>query len=192
MAFIAVSGGIGAGKSQLLSALAQRGFNVVQADLLANECLETDEVRLKLFERYPELQNLNQKQLKANLAEIVFKDEVELKFLEDLIHPCVQTKLKFIREESQKTITFVEVPILSAVRGYDYVVIVDAPSEVRINRLIERGMTLQDIENRIAIQPRPEEFLVKGDYVFSAPSLDFSYSEEVDKLVNAVQEKFHV
>jgi len=192
MAAIAISGGIGTGKSTLIHSLKKRGYTVVLTDQLAQECLNQPEIIAKVTSKYPQLLGLDQKKLRSSLAEIVFTDTKELDFIEKLIHPCVQQKITEIKRDFQGEFLFVEVPVLRAVTNYDFVVIVDSPQDVRIARLIDRGLDIADIQNRIANQPQENDFLAIADLIFDGTISNSKYEESVSNLISKIESSINV
>ena len=78
----------------------------------------------------------------------------------------------------------VEVPLLTDFMGDGWTrVVVDAPLETRIQRLLFRGMSLPDIERRIASQPSPEEWLNWADHVLTNDSTETDLAAGVDTLL---------
>jgi dephospho-CoA kinase len=81
---IAVTGGIGAGKSEALQAFARRGIPTLSADEVVHRLIAEDpEVRTALEERFGTTD-------RARIGEIVFADHDELAWLEGLLHPRVR------------------------------------------------------------------------------------------------------
>ena len=84
---VAVTGGIGAGKSEVLSAFARRGVPTLSADQVVHDLIAGDEnVRAALEERFGTTD-------RRRIGEIVFADRVELEWLEQLLHPRVRAAM---------------------------------------------------------------------------------------------------
>ncbi len=139
---VAVTGGLSSGKSTVLGFFQDLGVPVISADTLVHEILSNDSsVSQTLWSRYKN-RAFNEDTVDRNrLAQIVFNDPNELKFLENLIHPIVRTKIQQAYEEAKQSSNapfFVaEVPLLFESGGekdYDAVVVVEAP----IHHCLER------------------------------------------------------
>jgi dephospho-CoA kinase len=183
MARVAISGGIGSGKSRLGAVLRARGELVIDADALARDCLGSDSLSLALVSRFPELANLDGPELRSKLASIVFTDSKELGWLESLVHPCVKAKIaKFTQEHIGKNI-FVEVPVLEAAKEYDQIVVVLAPVDLRIKRLRERGLDDFDIFNRMKNQPHEDTFKESGSFLIDGALSDTEFDKAVTNLL---------
>jgi dephospho-CoA kinase len=128
---VALTGGIGAGKTEALRAFSRRGVPTLSADEVVHRLLrEDDEVRAALEERWRTSD-------RARIAEIVFADEAELVWLEALLHPRVRREEEAWRAALDADVCVVEVPLLyetGAEDRYDVVVVVTAPPEVRERR----------------------------------------------------------
>ncbi len=185
MAKIAISGGIGSGKSVLANALRSRGKTVLDADLLAKECLDSTTIQSQVLIAFPALRDVPAENLRKELARLVFADPASLRTLESLIHPCVAERISVIEEQSKPPI-FVEVPVLAAAETYDLLITVSAPDQTRIARLRAKGMDEQDIYNRMAVQPSNEEFIRSADLVFDGSIDNKEYEDAVSSLIAQV------
>ena len=138
---VAITGGIGAGKSEALAAFARHGAAVISSDDIVHRLLQEDEnVRESLRERFGEQVFGEDGEVdRAALAEIVFADREALDWLEGLLHPLVVQEYMGWRErlaelDEPPRVSATEVPLLYEVGGqerFDAVVVVTAPPEVR-------------------------------------------------------------
>jgi len=125
---LAITGGIGAGKSAALAAFARRGAATLSADDLVHDLIENDAaVRAALDERFGTTD-------RGRIAEVVFADGGELRWLESLLHPRVQERTAAWLAEVEAPVAVVEIPLLYETGGegrFDKVVVVTAPPELR-------------------------------------------------------------
>jgi dephospho-CoA kinase len=157
MKVIALTGGIGAGKSTVALFFSELGANVVDADHLARIAIERGsegfgEVVARFGEEILANGDINRKAL----AEIIFSDPAAKRDLEDIIHPRVQKLFAqaVIENEPAGNLIY-EIPLLvetDAANKFDFVVTVEADEELRIERLLARGMLISDIKARLANQ----------------------------------------
>lgn len=141
---VAITGGIGAGKSEALAAFARHGAAVISSDEIVHRLLHEDEgVRAELVERFGKGILDDEGHVdRAAIAEIVFADPEALEWLEGLLHPLVVQEYMSWRErlaegEDPPPVTATEVPLLYEVGGedrFDVVVVVTAPPDVRTAR----------------------------------------------------------
>jgi dephospho-CoA kinase len=141
---VAITGGIGAGKSEALASFRRHGAATVSSDEIVHRLLREDPaVGKALVERFGDriLDEAGQIDRSA-IAEIVFADREALDWLESLLHPLVVQEYLEWREQlaelpNPPPLTVTEVPLLYEVGGqdrFDAVVVVTAPSKVRAGR----------------------------------------------------------
>jgi dephospho-CoA kinase len=157
MKVIALTGGIGAGKSTVAQFFSELGANVVDADHLARVAIERgsegfDEVVARFGQSILSNGDINRKAL----AEIVFSNPDSKRDLEAIIHPRVQKLFAqaVIDNEPAGNLIY-EIPLLvetDAAKKFDFIVTVEADEELRVERLLARGMFISDIKARLANQ----------------------------------------
>jgi dephospho-CoA kinase len=141
---VAITGGIGAGKSEALAAFARHGAATVSSDEIVHRLLRDDEdVQRALLEHFGEgiLDEAGQLDRSA-IADRVFPDREALDWLEQLLHPLVAREYLEWREQlgrlpNPPAVVATEVPLLYEVGGerrFDAVVVVTAPADVRAAR----------------------------------------------------------
>jgi dephospho-CoA kinase len=141
---VAITGGIGAGKSEALAAFRRHGAATVSSDEIVHRLLREDEdVRRQLVERFGDriLDDVGQVDRGA-IAKLVFGDREQLDWLERLLHPRVAEEYLDWREQlgrlpNPPDVCVTEVPLLYEVGGderFDKVVVITAPAEIRAER----------------------------------------------------------
>ena len=157
MKVIALTGGIGAGKSTVAQFFSELGANVVDADHLARVAIERgsegfDEVVARFGQSILSNGDINRKAL----AEIIFSDPDLKRDLEAIIHPRVQKLFaQAVLDNEPAGNLIYEIPLLvetDAAKKFDFIVTVEADEELRIERLLARGMFISDIKARLANQ----------------------------------------
>ena len=167
---VAITGGIGAGKSEALAAFGRHGAEVISSDEIVHRLLaENDDVRDAIRDRLGE-QALGPdgRPDRAAIARVVFADRDELAWLEALLHPLVvQEYLRWHEELAQRpdppAVAATEVPLLFEVGGekrFDAVVVVTAPRDLRSSRA------------KVPLEARERRLLPDEEKVARA---DFSY-----------------
>jgi len=157
MLVVALTGGIGSGKSTVAQNFAELGALVIDADQLARMAIERGtegfaEVLLKFGEDIILNGDIDRKKL----AEIVFSDEAARRDLEAIIHPRVQAMFaEAIADLDHDDILIYEIPLLvetGAAEKFDFVISVESDIELRKARLLKKGLYISQIEKRIASQ----------------------------------------
>lgn len=157
MIVIALTGGIGAGKSTVAQFFSELGANVVDADQLARIAIERgsegfDEVIARFGQEILANGDIDRKALAA----IIFSDPAAKSALEAIVHPRVQALFAQARAENNPAVPMIyEIPLLvetDAAKKFDFIVTVEADEDLRVARLLERGMFISDIKARLANQ----------------------------------------
>ena len=172
MRIIALTGGIGAGKSLVAQYFSELGARVVDADQLSRIAIERgskgfDEVLLRFGESILRDGDIDRKAL----AEIVFADASARADLEAIIHPRVRELFNDVVADLAPDETLIyEIPLLvesNAAANFDLVITVEADLEIRKERLRKRGMFISEIERRIAAQASREDREAQADRVIT-------------------------
>jgi dephospho-CoA kinase len=154
---VAITGGIGAGKSEALAAFGRRGAATLSADAVVHELIANDEeVRKALQERFGTTE-------RSEIADAVFGDSDGLVWLEQLLHPLVRRRTDAWLEHVDVPVAAVEIPLLYETGGesrFDKVVVVTAPPGVRRSRSAAAGGSRE-----ARLIPDPEK-AARADYVY--------------------------
>lgn len=168
---IAVTGGIGSGKSVFCKMLEAKGFLVIKADPLAKELINSDarirKAIIKIFgnEVYPD-----GKLDSSYLAKKIFTDPGNVKKINSIVHPVVISKIEEALNDSKERAVFVEAALIFEAKMekmFDHVVLVTANDEIRIERTIKRdGSSREEVIKRMQNQLPDEKKKGKSHYVF--------------------------
>lgn len=167
---VAITGGIGAGKSEALYAFQKAGAATVSSDEIVHHLLRSSpEVKAALVRELGEgVLGSDGKIDRARVAEVVFADREKLDFLEGLLHPLVSLEYLQWREQlaelpSPPEVCVTEVPLLyetGAEARFDKVVVITAPAKLREQR---RSVRRDDRDQRLL----PDREKVKrADYAY--------------------------
>tara|TARA_Y100000590_G_scaffold335172_1_gene381481 strand:+ start:2700 stop:3302 length:603 start_codon:yes stop_codon:yes gene_type:complete len=174
---IGLCGGIGAGKSTVATLLAERGAVVIDVDTLGRHVLTLREVRDAVAAEFGDsVLRPDGTVDRGALAEVVFSAKGRLADLEAISHPVINReilrRLDALAEDPPDLVVLdmavlVESNLgqLANDRGYTEVVVVEADSELRMDRLAERGMAPDDARSRIAAQATDAERRAVADYI---------------------------
>ncbi|GGL84212.1 dephospho-CoA kinase [Streptomyces fumigatiscleroticus] len=164
MLSVGLTGGIGAGKSEVSRLLVACGAVLIDADRIAREVVEPGTPGLAAVveafgeEVLAEDGSLN----RPALGSVVFADPEKLAVLNSIVHPLVGARSRALEEAAdQDAVVVHDVPLLTE-NGlaplYDVVVVVDAAPDTQLDRLVRlRGMTEQDARARMAAQATREQ-----------------------------------
>ncbi len=186
---VGLTGGIGAGKSEVARLLAARGAVVVDADALAREAVApgTPGLAAVVAEFGPEVLAGDGTLDRAGLGRLVFADPARRAALEAIVHPYVARRRdELTAAAAENAVVVHDVPLLveNSLQGeYDVVVVVDADDEVRIARLAAtRDMSPAEVRERMAAQADRGERLAVADVVVANGGSREALSAQVDRL----------
>jgi dephospho-CoA kinase len=190
---VGLVGGIGSGKSAVAAELARRGARIVSGDQLGHEALRQPEVRERIVARWgKELLGPDGEIQRPKLAAIVFADEAQRTALEALTHPWIRRRIeeevcRLKADPAVKLIVLDAAILLEA--GWngvcDRLVYVDAPREVRVERVArQRGWAPGALEQRELAQLPLTQKQVRADHVLDNSSSLDHLSRQVDDLMH--------
>ncbi|MFF2081359.1 dephospho-CoA kinase [Kitasatospora sp. NPDC058162] len=169
---IGLTGGIGAGKSEVSRLFAARGAVIVDSDLIAREVVApgTDGLAAVVAEFGPQVLREDGTLDRPALGAVVFADPEKLRALNAIVHPLVRARSAELEAAAAPDAVVVhDVPLL-AENGlaplFDLVVVIDADDEVRLDRLVRlRGMAEEEARARMAAQASRADRLAIADLV---------------------------
>lgn len=182
---VAITGGIGSGKSEALRAFARHGAATVSSDEIVHHLLRRPEVREAVVGRMGNGIVAPDGEIdRGALATVVFNDRDALRWLEELLHPLVAAEYLQWREDLARlpqppAVCVTEVPLLYEVGGesrFDRVVVITAPEKLRRAR------------SPVATDDREQRLLPEAE---KAKRADWAYTntgslEELDEFVGSV------
>lgn len=196
---IGLTGGIAAGKSVASARFAELGAAVIDHDVLAREAVEPGTVGLdQVVAAFgPEVLTADGSLDRPALGHIVFGDRARLDLLSSIVHPEV-ARLSAEREAAIATadanaVVVHDIPLLVETgqqETFHVVVVVDAPADLRIRRLVEnRGMDLPEARRRVASQATDEARLAAADVVLPGTHEESDLRAAVDALWARLQDE---
>ncbi|EYT80519.1 dephospho-CoA kinase [Streptomyces sp. Tu 6176] len=169
---VGLTGGIGAGKSEVSRLLVECGAVLIDADRIAREVVAPGTPGLAAVADAfgPEVLAADGSLDRPRLGAVVFADPERLAVLNAIVHPLVGARSRELEEAAAEDAVVVhDVPLLTE-NGlaplYDLVIVVDARPETQLDRLVRlRGMTEEDARARMAAQATREQRLEIADIV---------------------------
>ncbi len=174
MILVALTGGIGSGKSSVSERLVERGAVLIDADATVRELQAPGQpVFIWMVDRWGATVVGDDGALNRQaVADIVFNNADELKALEAVIHPEVRRRMTARISElaSSDSVVVQDLPLMvewgGGRRGASAVIVVDTPVDIAISRLMEfRGFSRSDAEARMQNQASRNERLELADFV---------------------------
>lgn len=189
---IAITGGIGSGKSYVCAIIASKGFPVFNSDQWAKELMVSDAQLRRAIERLigKEAYKLDRDQnIRLNqdfIASRIF-GQAELKLqLEQLVHPVVRSAFEQWVKDQTTALVFQESALILATeyyKNFDAIVLVSCPDELRISRVMQRdGVDRMTVILRMKAQPDFESLLDRVTHLIDN-SGDQSLEDQVEALL---------
>lgn len=172
MLTVGLTGGIGAGKSEVSRLLVECGAVLIDADRIAREVVEpgTPGLAAVVDAFGADVLTGDGSLDRPKLGSIVFADPEKLAVLNSIVHPLVGARSRELEEAAAEDAVVVhDVPLLTEndlASLYDVVIVVDAAPATQLERLVgRRGMTEEDARARMAAQATREERRAIADIV---------------------------
>ena len=194
MLVVALTGGIGSGKSTVGQIFEDLGAVVTDSDQLARNVVERgtsgfDQIVAAFGDEVLKNGELD----RAVLAEVIFKDPSKRTQLEQITHPLIRRAFAKIVESAQNdSIVINQIPLLVESKHdykFDHVITVSATEEVRIQRLLMRGLNLTQIKQRIGAQSTDAQREAISDTVITNNKDQSELLLEVEKVWELLQIK---
>ena len=194
MLIVALTGGIGSGKSTVGQMFQDLGAIVTDSDQLARDVVERgttgfDQIIGAFGDEVLKNGDLN----RAALADLVFKDPAKRKQLEQITHPLIRKAFaKIVESANGDSIVVNQIPLLVESNHdykFDHVITVSASEAVRIERLLKRGMNLTQIQQRLQAQSNDAQREKISDSIIRNDDSQADLLSEVEKVWELLQVK---
>lgn len=200
MLIVGLTGGIGSGKSTVAQLLASHGAAVVDVDALGREIIAPGGTAVEpVLERFGDRLRAPDGGIdRPVLASIVFNDPDELAALNEISHPAINDlldeRISRIGEAGAADVVVLDMAVLTeSTLGrntrfpYEIVVTVEAPPDVRLERLIGRGMTADDAQARLASQATDEQRREAANFVIANGGRNDELADAASQLWDALR-----
>ena len=194
MLIVALTGGIGSGKTMVGEIFAELGALVVDSDQLAREVVERGSKGFDLIVTEFGDEILKNGDLdRAALASLIFKDPKKRAKLEEITHPLIrQSFAKIVSSAGSESIIINQIPLLVESKHdykFDHVITISASEKIRTERLLKRGLTLTQIEQRMKAQATDAQREVISDTVIVNDKSEQELLAQVEKVWESLNNK---
>ncbi|MFH8133393.1 dephospho-CoA kinase [Pantoea osteomyelitidis] len=185
---VALTGGIGSGKSTIANAFADFGVEIIDADIIAREVVEPGTPALQaIAQRYGNrMLNPDGTLLRAALREVIFRSPDEKAWLNQLLHPLINARTRQLKAQAASPYVLWVVPLLvenGLQQQADRVLVVDVDEETQITRTLKRDrISPEQAKNILAAQATRQQRLAAADDVIDnsgAPEAALPYVAEL-------------
>ena len=187
MLVVALTGGIGSGKSTVGQIFAQLGAIVVDSDQLARDVLERGSIGFnEVVAKFGDELLKNGEIDRQLLASIVFKDPTKRSELEQITHPLIRKAFaEVIVSSTSNSIVINQIPLLVESNHdykFDHVITVSASEDIRAQRLLKRGLTGVQIKERMQAQATDQMREGIADSVIVNEKSEQEITNQVEKI----------
>ena len=198
---IGLTGGIGTGKSTVSQILKDRGFSVIDLDVISHEVIEFSSVVEKIVQNFgrevlDEDEAGNCTISREKLGKIIFADKEKRLALNSIMHPEILKVMnkKILECKSEKNkIIFVEVQLLFEVqweKEFDYILLVAVKRDMQVRRVLERDKrSEEEALNIINSQMSLDEKREKSDFVIENDGNMDDLNKKVDKFLKSLEQQ---
>ncbi|WP_025664005.1 dephospho-CoA kinase [Aquimarina megaterium] len=170
MKVVGLTGGIGSGKSTVAKMFEQLGVAVYIADIEAKRLMNEDAlVKKQIIDLLGNDSYINEELNRSYIANVVFNDSSKLLQLNAIVHPAVANHFDCWKSKQKGNYVVKEAAILFENEGHkqcDYTILVSAPIETRIERVLKRDKTTrEDILSRMNNQWEDARKIPLADFV---------------------------
>lgn len=183
---IAITGGIGSGKSTVSAILKRKGFNVYSCDEIYSELIKDSAFIKMLSDEFGDILSGDNSLDRKKLSAIVFSDAKKLERLNNITHPAIYQRMFEVAKDNGG-VNFFEVPLLfedSAQDLFDEVIVVLRDTEKRIEEVIRRdNLSREEVEQRIKSQINYEKSDFAKYYVIHNNGDFANLDKQLDKIL---------
>ena len=186
---IGITGPIAGGKSHALKCFSKYGAEIISADDINRKILSDPDIFVIIYDRYEERLGPDKNGFdKKMLAEIVFSDAEERKWLEDLLHPLILEKSFIIASKSEKKLIAIEFPLLFEAglrNNFSLTLCINVSERNLKERIAERGWSEEHYEKRTAGQFSLQKKCSMSDLIIQNDGTPEELEEKIRKICNA-------
>lgn len=168
---VAITGGIGSGKSAFAQIIEGKGFPVIKADELAKHLMSTHKsIKTRIIKSFGKESYSGDSLNTEHIAKIVFPDPEKTKILNSIVHPIVINEIKKMLDKEPSPLVFCEAALIFEARMtplFDYIVLITAEEPLRIQRVVDRDkVTPESVLLRMQNQMSEIEKNKRSHYIF--------------------------
>jgi dephospho-CoA kinase len=187
MLVVALTGGIGSGKSTVGQIFAQLGAIVIDSDQLSRDVIERGNIGFnEVVAKFGDEILKNGEIDRQILASLVFKDPTKRSELEQITHPLIRKAFaKVISSASPDSIIINQIPLLVESNHdykFDHIITISASESIRTDRLIKRGLTNEQIKQRLQAQATDQMRENIADSVIFNEKSEQEITDQVEKI----------
>lgn len=189
---IGITGSIACGKSTVSNYLRDKGYTIIDADILGHTALTDDEVREKLEKRFGLRIIENNEISREKLGKLVFGNEENLKILNSIVHPYIRKQILQLQEiHRDERLVFLDIALLFEAGFEDLVekiIVVHVDEKIQLARLMSRNaLSKEQAMFRIESQMSSKNKSILGNYVIDNGETKEETYKQIDLIIEALE-----
>jgi len=151
---VGLTGGVAAGKSTATNFFIEKGITVIDADIISrNLQIQGEEGYKKIVKKFSDdILDTNSEIDRKKIREIAFSDPKNKKWLEDLMHPMIRDEVIKQFEKVESSWAIYSAPLWSRKNKFNRTLVIDAPKEFQLQRIIERDNCSKEVAEQVIAQ----------------------------------------
>lgn len=188
MFVVGLTGGIASGKTTVAEEFAKKGIAIIDTDVIARKLVEPGQpAYTHIIKHFPvNILQANKRINRRKLREIIFNDQQERLWLENLLHPLIREEVAHQVARATSPYCIVVIPLLAETTPnplINRILVVDVDEESQIQRIMERdNCTAEDAKKIIASQASRQQRLLIADDVITNDQDKYHLIHQVNKL----------
>lgn len=198
---IGLTGGVGTGKSTVSRILRERGYDVIDLDMISHEVIRFPQVVEKIVENFgrevlEEDNSENYVISREKLGKIIFRNKEKRLVLNSIMHPEILTAMRRkilehkLENKTKNKIIFVEIQLLFEVqweKEFDYILLISASTDMQIRRILNRdNRTYEEALNIINSQMPLDEKRKRSNFVIENNGSIQDLERKVDEFLKEI------
>ena len=182
---VAITGGIGSGKSFISNKFAKLGVPIYNSDVRANIIINSNiTVKKLLIKNFGNESFIGEELNKKLISKIIFNNKSKLRLINSIVHPFVNLDYNSWLQNQKATYTIYESAIIyenDSIDKFDKIIGVISDTELKISRLFERGMKRESINNIMKNQTDDSDIIRISDFLIYN-NLNSNIADEVTRV----------
>ena len=182
---VAITGGIGSGKSFISNKFAKLGVPIYNSDVRANIIINSNiTVKKLLIKNFGNESFIGEELNKKLISKIIFNNKSKLRLINSIVHPFVNLDYNSWLQNQKATYTIYESAIIyenDSIDKFDKIIGVISDTELKLSRLFERGMKRESINNIMKNQTDDSDIIRISDFLIYN-NLNSNIADEVTRV----------
>lgn len=189
---IGITGSIACGKSTVSNYLKEKGYTIIDADKLGHIALTSEDVKIKLSEKFGDNILENNEISREKLGKLVFGNDENLKILNSIVHPYIRKIiLQLQKKHRDERFVFLDIALLFEAGFEDLVekiIVVHVDEKIQLARLMSRNsLSKEQAMYRIESQMSSKDKSILGNYVIDNSETKEETYKQIDLIIEELE-----